>query len=187
MKPLFPTPAGLEPQLIGLEGIRLVVFDIYGTLIISAAGDISLVSEVESRRGMQEALEVLGLENGPAEVEEALLLYRKTIGQIQERLRKEGTEFPEVEIREVWQAVAGYPELEMSRLEEAALVYECFVNPCWEMPGASNVLALLARNQLPLGIISNAQFYTDAVVSGVSGISLADGFFEQDLCVFSYR
>ncbi|QDV73592.1 HAD family hydrolase [Botrimarina mediterranea] len=44
-RPLDPQPTGEESVLPKLPGIRAVVFDVYGTLLISASGDISLASE----------------------------------------------------------------------------------------------------------------------------------------------
>ena len=38
-------PTGAVPQLLGLKGIRAVVFDVYGTLISSGVGDISLAAQ----------------------------------------------------------------------------------------------------------------------------------------------
>jgi phosphoglycolate phosphatase-like HAD superfamily hydrolase len=44
-RPLDPQPTGEAPVLPKLAGIRAVVFDVYGTLLVSASGDISLASE----------------------------------------------------------------------------------------------------------------------------------------------
>ena len=38
-------PKDARPRLIRLEGIRAVIFDIYGTLFSSGVGDISLTTE----------------------------------------------------------------------------------------------------------------------------------------------
>lgn len=40
--PLEPKPTGMEPWLEPLPGIKAVLFDVYGTLLISASGDIGL-------------------------------------------------------------------------------------------------------------------------------------------------
>ena len=39
-RPLEPVPTGVSPVLRELPAIRAVMFDIYGTLLISASGDI---------------------------------------------------------------------------------------------------------------------------------------------------
>jgi len=38
LRPLPVAPTGLSPKLPRLDGIRAVVFDLYGTLLVSAAG-----------------------------------------------------------------------------------------------------------------------------------------------------
>lgn len=187
MTPREPVPTGVVSRLTPVEGIRLVIFDIYGTLIISAAGDISLVSESESAKGMAEAIRKLGGGGTDDEVETGLECYRAEILRRQNDLRSQGVEFPEVEIREVWKSIASQLKLPGERIESAALAYECAVNPCWEMPGAGKVIRTLRKNSFPLGIISNAQFYTGAVVEGVSGINLSGADFEPTLSVYSYR
>ena len=44
-KVLVPERTGLDPQIKKLEGIKAVIFDVYGTLIISGSGDISIASD----------------------------------------------------------------------------------------------------------------------------------------------
>ena len=98
--PLGAIPTGESAHLPVFPGIRAVVFDIYGTLLISSAGDISLAGgESEPGEAMRIALETAGLDVDP---EEALERYRTLIRRQQDQLRKTGIEFPEVEIREVW-------------------------------------------------------------------------------------
>ena len=43
-RPLQPIPTGVEPVLKELPGIRAVVFDVYGTLLISGSGDVGTVA-----------------------------------------------------------------------------------------------------------------------------------------------
>lgn len=40
--PLEPIPTGLKPKLTKLPQIEAVIFDIYGTLVVSGTGDISM-------------------------------------------------------------------------------------------------------------------------------------------------
>ena len=44
-RPLAAEPTGLLPVLGQVEGIKAVVFDVYGTLICSGVGDISLIEQ----------------------------------------------------------------------------------------------------------------------------------------------
>lgn len=187
MTPMEPLPTGVAPSLVPLEGIRAVIFDIYGTLIISAAGDISLVNESSSVLGMAEAVRMLGGAGSSEDVEVALGCYQAEIQRLQSEARCRGEEYPEVEIREVWKSIVSRLNLSCATIETAALAYECAVNPCGEMPGASEMIRRLKRESFSLGIISNAQFYTRAVLEATSGIDLSSNSFEAQLSIFSYR
>jgi putative hydrolase of the HAD superfamily len=129
MTPLAVAPAGMIPKLPRLEGIRAVVFDLYGTLLVSDAG---------------------GERSGPEPDPEGLPgmgdLLGKTITLHHERRRAEGVAFPEVEIREVWAealAAGGFPVPAGDELERLIFRYECRVHPVWPMPGARALLETL--------------------------------------------
>ncbi|MEM7602423.1 MAG: hypothetical protein AAF357_13520, partial [Verrucomicrobiota bacterium] len=185
MTPLEPIPTGVVPRVKELPEIQAAVFDVYGTLVISAAGDISLASDDQSVRGMSEALSVLGVTDVERHIQSALEMYRFGIRQQQELKRLQGAEFPEVEIREVWKTIASAFGGSEDHVSDAALIYECAVNPCWEMPNAAKTIE--AVSPLHLGIISNAQFYTPSVVEGVSGIEIKGDKFERNLSTFSFQ
>lgn len=173
MKPLAVEPAGMAPKLPRLEGIRAVVFDLYGTLLISDAGGERSGPEPDPE-GMP------GLGDG----------LRKTIALHHERRRAEGVAFPEVEIREVWaeaMAAGGFPVPSREDLERIIVEHECRVHPVWPMPGAIELLGELRERGLVMGIISNAQFYTLPVMEGLFGAGLDDLGFHPDLRVFSFE
>ena len=56
-RPLEPKPTALKPRLKRLEGIRAVLFDVYGTLVISASGDIAAGEESENTEAFHAALD----------------------------------------------------------------------------------------------------------------------------------
>lgn len=173
MRPLAVIPAGMTPKLPRLEGIRAVVFDLYGTLLISDAG-----GERSGPDPDPEGLPGLG----------ACLV--RTIARHHERRRAEGVAFPEVEIREVWAealAAGGFPVPAGEELERLILDHECRVHPVWPMPGARDLLGELRERGLVLGIISNAQFYTLPVMEGLFGADLDALGFHPDLRVFSFE
>jgi putative hydrolase of the HAD superfamily len=173
MKLLAAEPAGMAPKLPRLEGIRAVVFDLYGTLLISDAGG-----------------ERSGPEPDPEGMPGVGYLLGKTIALHHERRRAEGVAFPEVEIREVWAealAESGHPVPSREELERIILEHECRVHPVWPMPGAIELLADLRARGLVIGIISNAQFYTLPVMEGLFGAGLDDLGFHPDLRVFSFE
>ena len=141
MNPLEPIPSGVEPKLRALGGIRAVIFDIYGTLLISGAGDNSLISEQKSVSAMKNAIsELPGSESVSAN--EVMQRYTLLIREHQERRRHEGIQFPEIEIREVWKDLFSEffsDQISNEILEQVARSYEYEVTECWEMPRAGDV------------------------------------------------
>ncbi|MDP0499318.1 MAG: HAD family hydrolase [Verrucomicrobiota bacterium JB022] len=193
-EPLEPLPTDEKPVLTPLQGIRAVVFDIYGTLIISGTGDISLAEKQDREAQLKEALEACGLELLAVPHKRSELL-NQAIKEHQQARRAEGIEYPEVEIRDVWREFLA-DELKAHELtaedisddlvEQLAVEYEVRVNPVWPMPHLEEVLKALRERQLTLGIVSNAQFYTPLMFESFLGQSLQQLGFTEEACVYSF-
>lgn len=187
MRALLPVATGMVPKLPEIPGIAAVVFDIYGTLIISAAGDIGTAREEISEAAMKSAFAASGVADGGGAFAG---VYEETVKRHQAFGRARGVRFPEVEIRDVWaemmETFAGSP-FDVRVVEEVALRYECEVNPVWAMPRAGEVLEVLRRAGLKSGIVSNAQFYTLSVMEGLFGATLDHLGFDPRLQVFSFE
>jgi len=191
--PLQPRPTGTAPRLTPLPGIRAVLFDVYGTLFISASGDIGAAGEEEDERAFRTAAAEAGLaltwRDPPTRGAERLV---RAIQASHARSRQQGIAYPEVDIVDIWQEVAlsgsdaGAPP-SREALRVAAVEYECRTNPVWPMPGAAELLHALRRRGCRLGIVSNAQFYTPLIFQALLGATPTDLGFEQDLCAWSYR
>lgn len=205
--PLEPEPTGEEPHLPELPGIRAVVFDVYGTLLVSGSGDISLASEGSRGAAASEALQAVLSE--PARPEPGGAEYPLQPGsgragslppdgdEVVERLHAaihaahaaSPSDHPEVEIRNIWRTVLADLDLSPSdaEIERLAVEYECRVNPIWPMPGLAETLDGLRDAGLALGIVSNAQFFTPLAFGPLSGKPLdAWGFDDPAICVWSY-
>ena len=190
LTPIDPLETGVLPRLPELPDIEAVAFDIYGTLLISAAGDISLANETVSADAMAGLLCDLGERGEGVSPEQMAEVYHESIECRLRMRRDEGISHPEVEIREVWQDVFQSARIEgisERELERFAIAYECVVNPVWLMPGALELLASLRGGGLPLGIVSNAQFYTQPVFEELSGSSLSGLGFEESLSHWSFE
>ena len=178
--PLQPRPTDARPVVESLAGIRAVLFDIYGTLVVSASGDIGLAGERDEEAAFAAACAAAGIaapgESGP----EAL---KAAIRRAHLRRRNDGTEFPEVDILDMWREVLG-GAYDLHRL---AIEYECRVNPVWPMPGLREVLARIRAEGLILGIVSNAQFYTPLMLEAFLERPFAELGFDPDCCAFSYQ
>lgn len=195
-EPLQAIPTGVEPRLATLDDVRAVLCDVYGTLFIPGSGDISTAKEQHDAAAMQSALERIGAEGdlvlaGEVGVE----LFEKTIHIMHRQLREQGVASPEVDILEVWRDLIeelgeqGLISVAVSEtaLRLAALEFECRVNPVRPMPGTPDLLARFRERAIPLGIVSNAQFYTPLLFPALIGAPLGELGFEPDLCSFSFR
>lgn len=187
-QPLAPqaTDAVVETQVI--EGIRAVLFDVYGTLFISASGDISLASESNRGDAAVAALESVGLQPGNCTGDELVAALHAEIKQAHHASEHE---FPEVDIHKVWRAVLkaelGTEGVDDALLARLAVEYETRVNPVWPMPGLVECLAEIHKAGLALGIVSNAQAFTRELFPALANESLRELGFEEDLCVWSYE
>jgi putative hydrolase of the HAD superfamily len=132
---------------------RAVLFDIYGTLLRSAAG------ELHPDPALRDLIDKAHADSPHP--------------------------FPEIDIREIHAAL--HPELGPEEIEALAVAQERRANSVTPMPGAAETLRQLAAKDIPLGLISNAQFYTVPVLEEALGATLTDLGIDPDLCCFSYR
>ena len=161
--PLEPNPTGAAPKLDSLSGIKAVFFDIYGTLIISSVGDISLVKDDNRDAVMARVLAAYSF-GIPTEKRDGLSQkFREIVASQQDVERAKGTDWPEVEIRNVWKELIqtyGFESPDFETCAAIATFYEAQVNAVWPMPNALSLLEGISAKGLTLGIVSNAQFFT---------------------------
>jgi len=207
-RPLTPEPTTVRSRVNPLPPKKAVLFDVYGTLIISDSGDVGVAAEHEAKAA-EDALAAVGIEaigRGQQVVERLIA----TIHEDHERMRQKGGEFPEVDIREIWRttisslAEEGVLRLPGSAVASAtgkaansaadtlnvdllAVVYEGRVNAVWPMPGARETLAAIRSAGLTLGLVSNAQFFTPLLFPALFEQTLDDLGFDPELRFFSYQ
>ena len=188
--PLEPHPTGY-PLKMKTGTMRAVIFDVYGTLFVSAAGDVGPDSAEDDEQAFRHALADGGWD--PAVLSDevsGVRLLRQEIAWVQEQKRQRGIEYPEINILQVWQRVLGLLQLESGEaqgLRRLAVSYECRVNPTWPGPGMQETLQGLRERGVVLGILSNAQFYTPLIFEALMGLSPVQLGFEPDLCLWSFQ
>jgi len=178
--PLEPRPTNAVPDLEPLSGIRSVLFDVYGTLVISASGDIGLAGEQNAQASFDAALAAAGMRATPTAGPHTLEQF---IRAFHAERRSAGVEFPEVDILDIWGKVLPSKD-DLARL---AIEYELRVSPVWPMPGLVGLLDDLRGRNRVLGIVSNAQFYTPLMLEGLLNSPLPDLGFDAECCAWSYR
>ena len=105
---LEPIPSGYPSGGCLVGPIQAVLFDIYGTLFISACGDISVQEANFSTASSLEAL--LGeFRIGVSPTDLTRSLHQK-IQDEHQRKRMAGIEWPEVDIVSVWQTILDWPD-----------------------------------------------------------------------------
>ena len=187
-----PLETAVESKLQPLTGIKAVVFDVYGTLVISGSGDVGSADTVGRDSLICQTLEEFDLLGELESLPNAASLQRK-IQQLNRERADQNCPNPEVDIVEVWRqllAEAGwsFKPSQIQRVVRLATRYEALANPTWPMPGATQLLQQLKQSGLALGIVSNAQIFTPCLVNNLFGkTGLEEGGFSLDLCVFSNR
>ncbi|MCG6190455.1 HAD family hydrolase [Maribellus maritimus] len=189
----------LKPNATETINIKAIVFDIYGTLLISSSGDIDQASL--SVGNMEKALVAGGfkIEKNPETI--AAFILEKLPEKIktnQEEIKQKGHPFPDIDIFKVWREMLESAEKKgllsttgSESLADTIFVFEILSNKVFPMPGMKEILTKLNKKGIPLGIVSNAQFYTPILMnyflSGKFSSALDIELFDPELSVFSFK
>ena len=193
---LDPEPSGSVRRITeSLPRIKALVFDIYGTLLVSGSGDVGSAVERSSAAAFGAAVSAAGMPDPSDEIcRTASDLFFEAIRKSHSRSMSAGIDYPEVDIRKIWHTVLSELPLKVqapfhARLdnERASAAYESSVNPVWPMPGFPEILQAASSRGIKLGIVSNAQFYTPLVIKACTGKTPVELGFLPDLCIYSYE
>lgn len=174
-KPMEPIPTDVIPRLSALPDVRAVVFDVYGTLVISGSGDVGSADT----SGINQEIEDSRVSN-----------LRRQIEKMNDDRRSDTCPKPEVDIVEAWRRTLRResPKPTTEQICRLATEHESRANPTWPMPGAKEVLSRIGQSDLAMGIVSNAQVFTIPLVKDLlADKGLAAGGFDLDLSIFSNR
>ncbi|MDR2133794.1 MAG: HAD family hydrolase [Treponema sp.] len=206
--PAGPLPPGWEEFLPGGSAVprragpvRACLFDVYGTLFCSAAGDISLEGSPDRAALDALARELSGAAASPPASGAAPGLsgeglrayFRGRVAAIH-REAAGRTQWPEVRADEIWtdflreraaDRASGAAATRAGR--ELALRYELAANPVSPMPGAAETIRALKEAGCVLGIISNAQFFTPLLFEAFFGAPAEELGFDSELIIWSFE
>ncbi len=180
--PLKPIPAGTMRAGSKKPSIRVVFFDLYGTLFISGSGDVSCSKERIDEERFGTLLKRYGILSNHVTI---LQGYFDEIKSRHAFLRRLGVDYPEVQVEKVWMKVLGTGSI--ARAREFAVEFESLFNPVWPMPAARDLLRYLKGKGIKLGIISNAQFFSPLLFPALMGSSLRGFGFFEDLLLYSFK
>lgn len=202
--PLHPVDTGIAAHLTPLPGVRMVAFDVYGTLLCSAAGEIGAHEiitagatrhasdkasvRVEALRRAVAALPADVARKITADCDDILASWMRLVAAQHAIHRSETNPQPEVDVREIWSAALaefGIVLPDRAQVALLALAFELETNPVWPMPASLETLTALTRANIAVGIVSNAQFYTPLILETLWHTSLSQ--LRLDPLVWSYE
>ncbi|MBN2273039.1 MAG: HAD family hydrolase [Bacteroidales bacterium] len=202
LEPLVPVPAGISPDLRESYSLKAYIFDVYGTLLISDSGDVdeSVVSSENLRRAMKFSdISVMGNASSQDRILNTMLEeFVREIKVFHLQHRTAEKPYPEIDIEHIWETIImrnharGSIQLNGDKcIKCMTFIFEILSNPLYPMPGMKEVIKTLHSRNIPLGIVSNAQFYTPVVLNYFLSDRLAEDdfvdFFDPDLTIFSYK
>ena len=198
---LQPIDTGVEKQIGRNNNVKACVFDVYGTLLISASGDIDQAefSDKALRFAFEQADMKLDVpeEKRPEILEKMLQGFKETVKRTHREKQNEGIPFPEVDFVKMWEQVLEKYAVEgiiqsysESKLKLFTFSFELVSNKLYPMPYMHKVLYELKQQGLPLGIVSNAQFFTPMLMNYFLNDELIETTqipgFENELVLYSY-
>ena len=157
---LQPIPTSIKTNLSTKSNINCVLFDIYGTLLISSSGDIdklelstSFILESFSKCGIKI------ISPNPIEVaKEILEEYKETIAELKYNVNKNNIESPEIDIRDVWEIIIQslyYRKLIdkpwIDEVKLLAIYFETLSNKVYPMPYMKETILQLRKQKIPIG------------------------------------
>jgi putative hydrolase of the HAD superfamily len=197
-----PVSTGLKASMRKLD-IEAFIFDIYGTLIISATGDIDKMTA--STEHLKIAFDIgrmkINPQNGSSEKElyhSLLVDFRNAIISYHAEKKSGETPFPEVDIEDIWTMVLSRAAREgkLTLKEDADLraltiAFELMSNKVYPMPGMEEMLQGIKKAGKLMGIVSNAQFYTPVIMNFFLQKKITfDRYippFNEDLIIYSFE
>jgi putative hydrolase of the HAD superfamily len=202
LEPMLPVPTGMDPFLSAAFPLKAFVFDVYGTLLISDSGDIE--ESIISAGNLKKAMELSNIRvPGDTKQQEGTLNkildeFVREIKEFHNRHRSTERPYPEIDIQHVWETILmrnyskGRVQLDGNHcIRCMTFVFEILSNPLYPMPGMKEIIKELSSRRIPLGIVSNAQFYTPVVLNYFLSDRLAEedrvDYFDPDLTIFSYK
>ncbi|MBF0429781.1 MAG: HAD family hydrolase [Fibrobacteria bacterium] len=153
-----------------LTKLKAILFDVYGTILISSSGDVGGLHNVEDNiiKALLEAgIHFKSKEPNTGLGKEIFEAYCNIIAQMHQEAKENNVLCPEVVIEEVWTTLLQLLQQNNTissasdiNIKELAVIFEFLCNPTFPMPGFKDTLNKLTTHKFTLGIISNAQFFT---------------------------
>ena len=166
---------------------KVVLFDVYGTLICPLVGDLADQARlISSEDSFVATAERFGFSKDVG-INWHKWFFEAIVTEHQE-MKKRGIAPAEVQVDRIWAEmlarVGGDSSVVQS--QRAAAYREMLANPVRPFSGATEALQKLKKRGMRLGIVSNSQFYTMPILGLSLGIDPYE-FFESEITFLSFR
>ncbi len=186
IRKMEPEPTTLKASYRPKAKVLCILFDIYGTLFISASGDIGLLQENPEKA--QDLQDLINQYQIPFSVGNLVNSLTNEIKKTHSQAEASGIEYPEVNIVSVWNSILNSNgRFAESEIREFAIRFELIINPVYPMPGVGESLRKCSQSQKVMGIISNAQFYTPFLFEWFLDGNMEQLGFKKDLTFLSFE
>ena len=176
-------PSTTVPSLKRLSGVKAVLFDVYGTLLLSERNNPG--PDGRPDEATLERLKAFVVKYGLAlEAERLVPAFLGLIDKTNKTAATRGVAVPEVNVIHIWHRLLGGGDYRT--LKRLALEFEMIVHHCRPAGDLAALFAFLRSRNIMLGIVSNAQFYTAHILEYFLGRSLTGAGFDKKLILYSY-
>jgi putative hydrolase of the HAD superfamily len=171
-------PSGYKPLLKKLPYIKAVIFDVYGTLLIQEDKASDIDNLIKNLKVMIEENRLnLKAEDLAARFREEIIKFNNE--------RQLNNPYPETDIIRTWENIVGIEDEDI--LKKIALEFEMIIHNSFPSGNLAGLFNYLKDKSIKLGIISNAQFYTEILLEYFIKEKLPDAGFDPELLIYSYR
>jgi len=202
----------IRPKFKKIPGIKVLLCDIYGTIITSTSGSIGdLEKSTKVLKSFKKTIQEFKFgyylkKINPKKNSEQLLkeLFLKDIKSIHIKKKSKGAKSPEVRIELIWKSIINrlikkgyvYDKKHFGNLlnfsYKVSYFYDVTVEKNILYDNVLNSLLKLKIHGIKLGIISNAQFYTPINLEILFREKSKNKkglyeLFDKNLCIFSYK
>lgn len=167
---------------------RVVLFDVYGTLLAAKHGDLEhQMRQRLSEESFAETARRFGFSQRAARIWADG--FFRAVAEEHERCRTIGIQRPEVLVERIWEDLLRSvpdPPATLPDPLDTAIYRELVANPVCPFQGAGDMLCTLRRHGCALGLASNAQFYTRPILEYIFEAAL-DDLFDPEWTFFSFE
>lgn len=192
-EPKLPLKTEVKPKLPPLQGIKMVLYDVYGTILISGTEPMERKKGESQIQAFTKTLDRFLSSYQPDAPQNGILQFHQIIQDVHKQKKAEGIDYPEVNIIDVcrrlfeWmKAQTLISDFEDEQIPDIVTDFVTRYDKPWLMPGLKEILNHHRQANLITGIISNSQFYTPLTLEALSGSTLNELGFDPELLFWSF-